>query len=156
MNKPVFTVEEIKRKIEQYCVYQDRCHKEVEQKLKEYKLIPEAREYILLHLLEHNFLNEERFAKSFARGKFRIKKWGKERIVRELKFRDITAYNITSALKEIDEEEYIKTLYNLIEKKNASVSETNHFKRKKKIADYLLYRGFESNLIYEALKTIDS
>lgn len=156
MNKPVFTVEEIKRKIEQYCVYQDRCHKEVEQKLKEYKLIPEAREYILLHLLEHNFLNEERFAKSFARGKFRIKKWGKERIVRELKFRDITTYNIKSALKEINEEEYIKTLYELVKKKKASVSETNHFKRKKKIADYLLYRGFESNLIYEALKTIDS
>ncbi|KAF9659610.1 regulatory protein RecX [Tenacibaculum sp. ZH5_bin.1] len=156
MNKPVFTVEEIKRKIEQYCVYQDRCHKEVEQKLKEYKLIPEAREHILLHLLEHNFLNEERFAKSFARGKFRIKKWGKDRIVRELKFRDISTYNIKSALKEIDEEEYIKTLYNLVEKKNVSVSETNHFKRKKKIVDYLLYRGFESSLIYEALKTIDS
>ncbi|MDE1207783.1 regulatory protein RecX [Tenacibaculum larymnensis] len=156
MNKPVFTVEEIKRKIEQYCVYQDRCHKEVEKKLKDYNLIPEAREHILLHLLEHNFLNEERFSKSFARGKFRIKKWGKDRIVRELKFRDISAYNIKSALKEIDEEEYIKTLYNLIEKKNASVSETNHFKRKKKIADYLLYRGFESSLIYEALKTIDS
>ncbi|MGQ3677275.1 regulatory protein RecX [Tenacibaculum discolor] len=156
MNKPVFTVEEIKRKIEQYCVYQDRCHKEVEKKLKDYNLIPEAREHILLQLLEHNFLNEERFAKSFARGKFRIKKWGKDRIVRELKFRDISAYNIKSALKEIDEEEYIKTLYNLVEKKNASVSETNHFKRKKKIADYLLYRGFESSLIYEALKTIDS
>ncbi|WP_440068993.1 regulatory protein RecX [Tenacibaculum discolor] len=156
MNKPVFTVEEIKRKIEQYCVYQDRCHKEVEKKLKDYNLIPEAREHILLHLLEHNFLNEERFAKSFARGKFRIKKWGKDRIVRELQFRDISAYNIKSALKEIDEEEYIKTLYNLVEKKNASVSETNHFKRKKKIADYLLYRGFESSLIYEALKTIDS
>ncbi|MDX8553926.1 RecX family transcriptional regulator [Tenacibaculum sp. 1B UA] len=156
MNKPVFTVEEIKRKIEQYCVYQDRCHKEVEKKLKDYSLIPEAREHILLHLLEHSFLNEERFAKSFARGKFRIKKWGKDRIVRELKFRDISAYNIKSALKEIDEEEYIKTLYNLVEKKNESVSETNHFKRKKKIADYLLYRGFESSLIYEALKTIDS
>ncbi|WP_440120680.1 regulatory protein RecX [Tenacibaculum sp. Ill] len=156
MSKPVFTVEEIKRKIEQYCVYQDRCHKEVEKKLKDYNLIPEAREHILLHLLEHNFLNEERFSKSFARGKFRIKKWGKDRIVRELKFRDISAYNIKSALKEIDEEEYIKTLYNLVEKKNASVSETNHFKRKKKIADYLLYRGFESSLIYEALKTIDS
>ncbi|CAM1346023.1 regulatory protein RecX [Tenacibaculum crassostreae] len=156
MNKQVFTVEEIKRKIEHYCVYQDRCHKEVEEKLKEYRLIPEAREHILLHLLEHNFLNEERFAKSFARGKFRIKKWGKQRIVRELKFRDISVYNIKSALKEIDEEEYIKTLYELVEKKNESVTETNQFKRKKKIADYLLYRGFESNLIYEALKTIDS
>ncbi|CAM1342706.1 regulatory protein RecX [Tenacibaculum aestuarii] len=156
MNKQVFTVEEIKRKMEYYCVYQDRCHKEIETKLKEYRLIPEAREHILLHLLEHNFLNEERFSKSFARGKFRIKKWGKERIVRELKFRDISAYNIKSALKEIDEEEYIKTLYVLVEKKNASVTETNPFKRKKKIADYLLYRGFESNLVYEALKTIDS
>ncbi|WP_435253701.1 regulatory protein RecX [Tenacibaculum sp. A30] len=156
MNKQVFTVEEIKRKMEHYCVYQDRCHKEIEAKLREYRLIPEAREHILLHLLEHNFLNEERFSRSFARGKFRIKKWGKERIVRELKFRDISAYNIKSALKEIDEEEYIKTLYELVEKKNASVTETNPFKRKKKIADYLLYRGFESNLVYEALKTIDS
>ena len=156
MNKQVFTVEEIKRKMEHYCVYQDRCHKEIEAKLREYRLIPEAREHILLHLLEHNFLNEERFSRSFARGKFRIKKWGKERIVRELKFRDISAYNIKSALKEIDEEEYIKTLYELVDKKNASVKETNKFKRKKKIADYLLYRGFESNLVYEALKTIDS
>ncbi|WP_299001554.1 regulatory protein RecX [uncultured Tenacibaculum sp.] len=156
MNNQVFTVEEIKRKMEHYCVYQDRCHKEIEAKLREYRLIPEAREHILLHLLEHNFLNEERFSRSFARGKFRIKKWGKERIVRELKFRDISTYNIKSALKEIDEEEYIKTLYELVEKKNASVTETNYFKRKKKIADYLLYRGFESNLVYEALKTIDS
>ncbi|WP_274633372.1 regulatory protein RecX [Tenacibaculum sp. L6] len=156
MNKQVFTVEEIKRKMEHYCVYQDRCHKEIEAKLREYRLIPEAREHILLHLLEHNFLNEERFSRSFARGKFRIKKWGKERIVRELKFRDISTYNIKSALKEIDEEEYIKTLYELVDKKNALVKETNKFKRKKKIADYLLYRGFESNLVYEALKTIDS
>ncbi|MGB1042003.1 MAG: regulatory protein RecX [Tenacibaculum sp.] len=154
MSKQVFTVDEIKRKIEQYCVYQDRCHKEVEKKLTDYNLIPEAKEYILLHLLKDNFLNEERFAKSFARGKFRIKKWGKTRIIRELKFRDISAYNIKTALKEIDEQEYINTLYELVAKKNKQVTETNLFKRKKKIADYLLYRGFESNLVYEALNTI--
>lgn len=154
MSKQVFTVDEIKRKLEHYCVYQDRCHKEVEQKIKDYKLIPEAREQILLSLMKDNFLNEERFSKSFARGKFRIKKWGKVRIIRELKFRNISAYNIKSALKEINEDEYIATLYNLLAKKNEQVSEKNPFKRKKKIADYLLYRGFESNLIYEALKTI--
>jgi regulatory protein len=68
-----FTVDEIKRKLENYCVYQDRCHKEVEQKMREYNLIPEVKEMILLSLLKDNFLNEERFAKSFARGKFRIK-----------------------------------------------------------------------------------
>lgn len=156
MTKQVFTVEEIKRKIEQYCVYQDRCHKEIEKKLTEYNLIPEAKEYILLHLLEHNFLNEERFAKSFARGKFRIKKWGKDRIKRELKFRNISAYNIKTALKEINEQDYIATLYELVEKKNKLVTETNLYKRKKKIADYLLYRGYESQLVYQALQSIQS
>lgn len=154
MDKQVFTVDEIKKKIEHYCVYQDRCHKEIEKKMKEYNLIPEARELILLSLLQDNFLNEERFSKSFARGKFRIKKWGKQRIVRELKFRNISKYNITIALKEIDEEEYISTLYSLLEKKNKLTIETNQFKRKKKIADYLLYKGFESSLVYEAINTI--
>jgi len=154
MKKTVLSVEEVKRKLEHYCVYQDRCHKEVEQKLNEYNLISQAKDLILLHLLEHNFLNEERFAKSFARGKFRIKKWGKPRIVRELKFRSISEYNIKTALKEIDEKEYIQTLYDLTQKKNESVTETNIFKRKKKVVDYLRYRGFESNLIYEAVNEI--
>ena len=153
MKKTVLSVEAIKRKLEHYCSYQDRCHKEVEKKLNEYNLIPVAKDTILLHLLEHNFLNEERFAKSFARGKFRIKKWGRQRITRELKFRNISSYNIKTALKEIDEQEYIDTLHQLVEKKNASISETNIFKRKKKIADFVLYRGFESNLVYEAINT---
>lgn len=154
MAKKIFTVDEIKRKIEHYCAYQDRCHKEVENKIKEYSLIPEAREMILLSLMKDNFLNEERFSKSFARGKFRIKKWGKQRIVRELKFRNISAYNIKTALKEINEQEYITTLYELVAKKEKLVREENVFKRKKKIADYLLYRGFESNLVYEAINAI--
>ncbi|WP_275315856.1 regulatory protein RecX [Tenacibaculum bernardetii] len=154
MDKKVFTVDEVKRKMEHYCAYQDRCHKEVENKLREYSIIPEAIEMILLSLLKDNFLNEERFSKSYARGKFRIKKWGKQRIVRELKYRNISAYNIKAALKEINEEDYIATLYSLLDKKNDLVTEANEFKKKKKIADYLLYRGFESNLVYEALKTI--
>ena len=152
MTKKVFTVDEIKRKLEQYCIYQDRCHKEVEQKLREFNLIPEAKEHILLGLLQDNFLNEERFAKSFARGKFRIKKWGKQRIVRELKFRDISAYSIKVALKEIDEEEYLSTIYNITEKRNEVINETNHFKRKRKLVDFLMRKGFESDLIF---KTVD-
>ena len=156
MKKQVISVEEIKRKLESFCVYQDRCHKEVEKKLSEYNLISEAKDSILLHLLQENFLNEERFSKSFARGKFRIKKWGKQRITRELQMRDISTYNIKIALKEIDEEEYMSTLYSLVEKKNKLVSETNLFKRRKKVADYLLYRGFESNLVYEAINTIQN
>ncbi|PQJ21557.1 regulatory protein RecX [Tenacibaculum sp. SG-28] len=145
--RKVYTVEEIKQKLERYCIYQDRCHKDVEQKMFAYGLIPEAREHILLHLLENNFLNEERFAKSFARGKFRIKKWGRERISRELKLRDISAYNLKIALKEIEEEEYLCTLQALYEKRNESLSEENEFKRNKKLFDYLKYRGYETNLI---------
>ncbi|MGG8496697.1 regulatory protein RecX [Tenacibaculum sp. TC6] len=155
MSKKVFTVEEIKRKIENYCVYQDRCHKEVEKKLLEYNLIPEAREYILLQLLENNFLNEERFAKSFSRGKFRIKKWGKERIVRELKLREISSYNIKTALKEIEDAEYIKTAYELADKKNNAVKELEVYKRKKKLFDFLKYKGFENQIIFEVLKAYE-
>lgn len=155
MKESVISVEEIKRKLESFCAYQDRCHKEVEKKLSNYNLIPEAKEMILLSLLENNFLNEERFAKSFARGKFRIKKWGKVRIIKELKMRDISSYNIKTALKEIDEVEYIKTLNELVQKKNELIKESNVFKKKKKIIDHLLYKGYESNLVFEVVNDIN-
>ena len=154
MIKKVFTVDEIKRKLEQYCVYQDRCHKEVEQKMREFSLIPEAREMILLSLMQDNFLNEERFAKSFARGKFRIKNWGKQRIVRELKFRDISAYNIKTALKEIDEQEYLNTIYRITENRNEVIKEPNPYKKKKKLIDFLMRKGFESELIYKVVNEV--
>lgn len=152
--KKSFTVKEITRKLEQYCVYQDRCHQEIERKMWEYRLIPEAKELILLHLMEHNFLNEERFSKSFARGKFKIKKWGKQRIVNELKFKDISAYNIKTALKEIDEEDYLNTIISITEKRNAVISENNHYKRKQKLIDFLTRKGFELNLIYKTVETV--
>ncbi|KOY51679.1 regulatory protein RecX [Polaribacter dokdonensis] len=152
--KKSFTVDEIKRKIEQFCVYQDRCHKEVEQKMRDYELIPEAREMILLSLMQDNFLNEERFAKSFARGKFRIKSWGKQRIIRELKFRDISTYNIKTALKEIDENEYLETIYRVTENRNNVISESDNYKRKKKLIDFLMRKGFENELIFKTVNEV--
>lgn len=116
-------------------------------------MIPEAIDKILVHLIEHNYLNEERFAKAFVRGKFRIKKWGKNRLVRELKFREISKYSIESGLKEINQEEYHEVLDELVKKRIAQVKEQNIFKKKRKVADYLLYRGWESHLIYEKLNT---
>ena len=154
--KKSFTVDEIKRKLENYCVYQDRCHKEVEQKMWEFHLIPEARELILLSLMKDNFLNEERFAKSYARGKFRIKSWGKQRIVRELKFRDISAYNIKTALKEIKETDYLETIYRITENRNEVISEPNIYKRKKKLVDFLMRKGFENDLIFKVVGEIVS
>jgi regulatory protein len=149
-----YTLEEAKRALERYCVYQDRCHKEIISKLYDYRMIPETHDIIIVHLIEHDFLNEERFSKSFARGKFRIKKWGKVRIVRELKFRNISAYNIKTALKEISEGDYYKTFNTLAQKKFDSITESNPYKKKKKLADYLLYRGWESNLVYEKVNEL--
>ncbi len=156
MEKKSYSVTEAKAKLQQYCAYQDRCHKEVIEKLKSMNMIPEAIDIIVSELIQDNFLNEERFAKSFARGKFRIKKWGRLRIVRELKFRAISKYNIDIALKEIDENEYLNTLDELTRKRVNAVKETNPFKRKKKIADYLFYRGWESHLVYEKINELEN
>ena len=153
-NKKSFTVDELQSKMEHYCVYQDRCHQEVERKMKEYPMIPEAKEKILLHLMRHNFLNEERFSKSFARGKFRIKNWGKQRIIRELKIKNISSYNIKTALKEIDEELYVETIEKIAASKKITIKESNLFKKKKKIYDSLYRKGYESSLIQETIQKL--
>ncbi len=154
-SKKIFTVEEAKRALERYCVYQDRCHKEVRTKLVQMHMIPDAIDLIIGHLIEHNFLNEERFAKAFVRGKFNHKSWGKQRIVRELKLRYISAYNIKTALQEISDEDYIITFDTLSRKRYEQLStEKDTFKKRKKIADYLLYRGWEGDLVYEKVKEL--
>lgn len=149
-----YTVIEATRALEHFCAYQERCHKEVEDKLYKLKMIAEAQEQIIGHLITEGFLNESRFAQSFARGKFRIKKWGKIRITQELKRKDISAYNIKLGLKEIDDEMYILTLQDLIQKKQNSIKETDAFKKKKKMVDYLLRQGYEATLIFETLTTV--
>ncbi|NJX17407.1 RecX family transcriptional regulator, partial [Tamlana crocina] len=104
-------------KLMQYCAYRDRSQKEVENKLLEMRMIPEAREQIIIKLMQEDFLNEERFARSFVRGKFRIKKWGRHKIIQELRLREISSPIIKLALTEISEKEYKSTLYTLAEKK---------------------------------------
>ena len=153
-NTKIYTHKEATHKLENYCAYQDRCHKEVRQKLWDMGLIPEERDQIIAHLIQENYLNEERFAQSYARGKFNIKKWGKNRIVNELKFREISKYNIATALKEIDDAVYLDALDTLAQKRISQIKETNFQKRRKKLADYLLYRGWESHLVYEKVKEL--
>ncbi|WP_339707396.1 regulatory protein RecX [uncultured Kriegella sp.] len=151
-NYKAYTLSEATKKMEHYCAYQDRCHKEVLTKLQEMRMIPEAIDQIMVHLIKENYLNEERFAQSFARGKFNIKKWGKKRIELELKRRGISHFLIGIALKEINTQTYQETLDTLILKKLATLKgETNIQKKKKKLADYLLYRGWESHLVYDKI-----
>lgn len=152
-----YTVDEATKRMERYCTYQERCHKEVRQKLYEMQMIPIAIDQIVDHLLRHNFLNETRFAQAFARGKFRTKKWGKNRILNELKRREISKHNIEIALKEIPDAEYFKTFEALAEKRLQQLSsEKNLQKKRRKLADYLFYRGWESGLVYEKVNEISN
>ena len=152
--KKTYTVQEATKKLEHYCAYQERCHKEVRQKLVSMHMIPEAIDVIIVHLLDQNFLNEARFAKTFVSGKFRIKKWGRRRLTYELKKKDIGKVNINQALAEIANEDYIDVFNALAEKKANSISETNKYKKKQKLIEYLMYRGWESHLIYEKAKEL--
>ncbi len=149
-----YTVDEATKVLEHFCAYQERCHKEVEQRLYDLKMIPEAKEIIILHLLQHNFLNEERFAKAYVRGKFSIKKWGRIKIVSELKFKNISPYNIKTALKEINEEDYFKTLQSIAEKKIVLIKEPNSFKKKSKLTTFLISKGYETQLIYKIVNIL--
>ncbi len=152
--KKTYTVEEALVKLQKYCSYQDRCHKEVAQKLKEMQMISQASEQIILNLIEGNFLNEERFAMAYVRGKFRIKKWGKRRLVSELKQRQISKYIINKAINQISEDDYKTTFEVLAERKATSLLGKSKLKNKKKLADYLLYRGWESHLVYEKVNQL--
>ena len=117
-------------------------------------MIPEDIERVIVDLIQDNHLNEERFAKAYVRGKFSIKKWGKVRLTLELKQRQISQYVIKTALAEIDPEEYLQTFHKLAEKKALNMSESNPFKRKKKLADYLIYRGWESHMVYDKVNAL--
>lgn len=149
MAKTRLTPEQALQRIQRYCVYQDRCHQEVRSKLIEFGVYGDALETIMAELIEEGFLNEERYARSFARGKFRVKHWGRIRIVQELKARHISAYSIKQGLKEIDETEYRSTLQAVMEKKWEALANEEPYARKSKTAQYVISRGFESELVWE-------
>ena len=154
MKSENFTIKEIEFKLKQYCSYQDRCHSEVEKKLSKFNLISDAKDQILFNLINENYLNETRFCESFVRGKFRIKNWGKRRIIQELKAKKISEFNINKGLLEIPETDYLEKFENLFNKKLSSLENLNVINKKKKIFSYLQYRGWETNLIYEKLNQI--
>lgn len=149
------TLEEAMQKLMRYCTYRERCHKEVTQKLYQLQIQREYQDEIIVNLIQEDFLNEERFAKTFAYDKFNLQKWGRYRIRRELEFRQISEFLINKALLQIDEEEYLQTFENQLEKRMRSISETHPLKKKKKVVNYLLRKGYESSMVYDAVNKID-
>lgn len=150
-NNKVYTVKEAIERIQSYCAIQDRCQWDVERKMKEWGISDEIIKNILTDLILEKFVDEERFSKSFCRGKFRIKKWGKVKIENELKIKNISKNCINKGLLQIEKKEYIKVLKDLYLKKKESLTDTNQFIRKGKIAKHLQQKGFESKLIWELI-----
>lgn len=148
------TPEAALEQLRSYCAYQDRCHEEVRTRLLEYQVYGDDLEQIIAELIEERFLDEERFAKSYARGKFRIKKWGKLKIQRELKSKRISEYCIKKGMAEIDLEDYYTTLKELVQKKDGTLRETDYYKRRQKLTEYAMRRGFEYDLISEAVREV--
>jgi regulatory protein len=144
--------EQALQKARHYCGYQERCHKEVREKLYALGLYKQQVEESLSQLIDEDYLNEERFAQQFAGGKFRMKQWGRVKIKYELKQKQVSEYCIKNAMKEIDQTDYEKTLAKLASVKFESLgTEKNIFNKLRKTQDYLLQKGFEPDLIKEVL-----
>jgi regulatory protein len=146
-----YTPGEALQKIAAFCAYQERTQKEVEQKLKSYGLDEDEAGEIIIRLSREKLLDEERFAQAFVRGHYRQKKWGRRRIVQDLKQKGISEFCIKSGLKEIDGDEYYQNLVELLEKKDRQEKETNPRTRRQKITVYLTGKGYEQDLIKMAL-----
>jgi regulatory protein len=153
--KKYLTKEQALQKAKHYCGYQERCHSEVKEKLYSMGLYKQQVEECLSQLIEENYLNEERFAQQFAGGKFRMKQWGRVKIKYELKQKQVSEYCIKKGLKEIDEADYIRALEQLTLKKWTAIkAEKNLFIKLRKTQDYLLQKGYEYELVKQALQAL--
>lgn len=150
--KKKYSRKEAKLKAADYCAYQERSQQEVRDKLYSYGLHYNDVEEVISELITENFINEERFAQAYVGGKFRIKKWGRLKILQGLKQHRISDYCIKKGMQEISDEDYLSTIESLIDKKRSSINVENQFVANQKIAAYLHQKGFETNLIWEILR----
>ncbi|QES90379.1 regulatory protein RecX [Rhizosphaericola mali] len=141
-------------KIKYFCAYQERSHHEVKDKLYKYGIYSDDIDQIIATLIEENYLNEERFATSYVRGKFKMKHWGKIKITQGLKVKRISSYNIKIGLLEIEEDEYLDVAYKLTEGKWLQLKDEQYINRQAKVIRYMLQKGFELHLITDCIKRI--
>lgn len=154
--KPIAKVPDKKSarlKAEHYCAYQERSQQEVRNKLYEYGLKSYEVEEVISELIQDNFLNEDRFATAYALGKFRLKKWGRIKIKMGLKSKKVSDKLIVKALKNLNGNDYFKTLCEVLIKKAPQIKETDPYKRRHKLVQYALTRGYENDLIFDALES---
>ena len=153
---PSSTFDDAYLKAAAYCAYQERSQLEVRNKLNELFVRNDTAEEIIAKLIQDNFINEERFACVYAGGKFRIKKWGRNKIRQALKSKGVSDYCCKKGLSSIDEEDYIREIQILIEKKVQSIETKITPVILHKVAQYVIAKGFESDLVFSMLKEIES
>ncbi len=151
MYKKSLTKEQALQKLKHYCAYQERAHSEVKEKLYDLGVWKKDHDEIISTLIEENYLNEERFAIAFTGGKWRVKHWGRVKIKYELKQKQVSEYCIKKAMKQIDEDEYMAVLQKLADERYASLKSDQYMVRKKKTMDFLVARGFETDLVRKAV-----
>ena len=149
------SIKDALRKAALFCAYQERTQQEVRDRLKEWGVWGDDAEEVIAELIQQNYLNEERFAKAFAGGKFRVKGWGKRKIKQHLQQRGITGYNLDQAMKEIEPDDYRATLADLLAKKRRTLRDDNPLIVKQKLVRYALSKGYESDLVWQVLGSED-
>lgn len=143
---------DVKKKIYHYCAYQERCHQEVRNKLYDLGLGTADVDEMISHLIQEGYLNEDRFARAFAGGRFRIKKWGKIKIIQALESKGLTKNCIKAGLSEIADEDYLVTVESLLKNKAETIDESNLFVKREQAATYLIRKGFEPDLVWAMVK----
>jgi regulatory protein len=149
-----YSIQEAKQKIERYCAYQERSHQEVRNKLYEFKLDTNQVDLLIVDLITEGFLNEERYAKAFTGGKFRMKKWGKIKITNALEGKGVSPNCIKAGLKEIPDEDYQSTILDFLHRKIQEVGGENIYTKRDKISKAAILKGYESDLVWNFLKTL--
>jgi len=142
------------KKLEKYCIYQDRCQQEARNKLASLKIYGAEADEILIGLIQNNFVNEERFAKAYVSGKYKLKRWGRKLIIKKLKQKQISEYCINIGLKEINENLYLENLKYLVEKKRTTLNISNNFQLKNRLANYVFTKGYEQDLVWQTINTM--
>ena len=152
-SKPL-TPDQVLDKMAKYCAYQERCVKDVRDKLKTFDIPQTEKDKILDYLLDNRFVNNERFAKSFVRGKVNQSGWGVNKIRFHLMQKGIDKELIEEALGQTDEEVYRQRLIDILKTKSKTIKADSDFEKKRKLAAYAMQKGFEGNLVWEVLKDL--
>lgn len=155
LNEKLSGLKTILHKAQEYCAYRERCRFEVAQKLQQWGVDKPRAAKIIEQLEKNNFINEERFAEIFIRSKFRLKNWGKKKIMAELRMKKIPESIISKYLQTIDTKDYYSAIQSLIEKKSKELKEKDTFKKNQKIARFLIAKGFEPQQVFSALQISD-